>query len=159
MRTRALVLAAVALTGVTVLSGCSSSTPDDATASLEARVVALEDRVSGVEAVVGQALIMSPAAELQAEIDQLEKDLANAEVPADVQADFEAAKAAVAAAQKAAADYVAAEEAEDAELAAAAETAKKAIADAQAKLADLRQKIEDALSSASPTAAPSPSAT
>jgi len=155
MRTQG--FAAAAVIGAVLLTGCSSaSEPDPAIASLEARLTTVEDRLAGVEAVVGQALIAEPAAQLQAEIDALEKDVANAALPADVTADLEAAKQAVADAQKAAQDAVAAEAAEDAATAEAIAAAQKAIADARAKLDAVKEKIRDYLESASPSASPSP---
>lgn len=135
------------------LTGCAQSDPD-AVASLESRLATVEDRLAGVEAVVGQALIAEPAAQLQAELDQLERDLASAEVPADVVADFDAAKAAVADAQAAAEAAIAAEDAEDAAVAEAVAAAQKAIADARAKLDAVKEAIGDFLATASPSARP-----
>ncbi len=135
------------------LTGCAQSEPD-AVASLESRLVTVEDRLAGVEAVVGQALIAEPAAQLQTELDQLERDIASAEIPADVIADFDAAKAAVADAQAAAEAAIAAEDKEDAEAAAAVAAAQKAIADARAKLDAVKAAIGDFLATASPSARP-----
>jgi chromosome segregation ATPase len=155
MRARTWVVGAAL--GAALLAGCSSgSEPDEAIASLEARLVIVEDRLAGVEAVVGQALIAEPAAQLQAELDALEKDIANAQLPDDVTADLDAAKQAVADAQKAAQDAVAAEAAEDAATAEAIAAAQKAIADAQAKLEAVKEKIRDYLASASPTPSAAP---
>ena len=151
MRTRLItVIGAALLLGLT---GCAQSDPD-AVASLESRLATVEDRLAGVEAVVGQALIAEPAAQLQAELDQLERDIASAEIPADVIADFDAAEAAVADAQAAAEAAIAAEDKEDAEAAAAVAAAQKAIADARAKLDAVKEAIGDFLATASPSARP-----
>lgn len=154
----------VALVAVSVmaLTGCSQGQlSPDAEASLNSRVASVEDRLAGVEAVVGQALIAEPAKQVQADLDQLERDIASAEVPADVQADLDAAKKAVADAQAAAEAAIKAEEAEDAATAEAVAAAQKAIADAQAKVQAVKDALAGYLATASPkptSASPSPSA-
>ncbi|MFC6239083.1 hypothetical protein [Longivirga aurantiaca] len=155
MRTRfaGIVVAASLL----ALTGCSQQSEADAVASLDARLATVEDRLAGVEAVVGEALIAEPAKQLQAELDQLVLDVAGAEVPADVQADLDAAKDAVADAQAAAEAAIAAEEAEDAATAEAVAAAQKAIADARAKLEAVKEALAGFLATARPTPSASPS--
>ena len=156
MRARLLVLPVIAAAALT--AGCSAKTePDPAIASLESRVATVEDHLAGVEAVVGQALIAEPAQQLQNDIDQLAKDVANAQLPADVQADIDAAKQAAADAQKAADAAIAAEQAEDAATADAIAAAQKAIADARAKVDAAKQKVKDWLEAGKPVASPAAS--
>ncbi len=152
------------------VSGCSSSGDttklDPVTQAqidgLQARVVSLESRVLWLE-VVGRAAIQAAPTkyteQLKTDVATLQADLATAQASAaavaeQVAAEKAAAEKAVAEAKAAVDAAVAAESAEDAARVAAIEAAEQRVAEAKAALAELKQKIQDALASKSPSASP-----
>lgn len=168
-RTALVVLGLAAALGV---SGCSSSgdtTKLDPVAQaqidgLQARVVSLENRVLWLEVVGRAAIEAAPTKyteQLKTDVATLQADMATAQANAaavseQVAAEKVAAEKAVADAQTAVDAAVAAENAEDAARAAAIETAEQKVAEAKAAVAELKQKIQDALASRPPSATASP---
>lgn len=168
-------LLAAGLVAVFGLSACSSSgsSRDVEVAmqqqidGLQARVVSLESRTAWLEVVGRKVIEANPAVyvdQLTLDVAALEADFATAQANAAAAADQVAAEKA--AAEKAVADAraavdaaVAAENADDAAQAAAIEAAAARVADAKVALEALKQKIQDAIGSASPSGSGSASPT
>ncbi len=176
MKARRTVVTGLALSLALGLAGCSSSSSSGSGADrnvamekqiqgLQERVASLESRVTWLE-VVGRAVIQaSPTKyqeQLQVQLDALESEWNQAQQNAaalgdQVAAEKAAAEKAVADAKAAVDAAKAAESAEDAARADAIEQAAAKIAEARGALEALKQKIEDALGSASPSASTSQS--
>lgn len=161
------IVLAVAMATTACSSSSGSSSDNDRSVAMEKQIQGLQERVTSLESrvawleVVGRQVIQaSPTKyqeQLQVQLDALESEWnqaqANAATVADKVASEKAAAEKAVADAKAAVDAAkAAEAADDAAQADAIEKAAAKIAEARAAIEALKQKIQDALGSASPSA-------